>query len=166
MKMIIHDLKPEQEERLFSAKEDLLTVSAKETIKTCIGCFGCWLKTPGRCVLKDQYQEMGRDLSLCGELIIISRCVYGSFSPMVKSVMDRCIPYLHPCFTIRGGEMHHRRRYDNRLKISAFFYGEDLTEKERETAEHIVRANCVNLDGDMGRIAFLKKGEALEGEWI
>ena len=23
-------------------------------LATCIGCFGCWIKTPGECILKDE----------------------------------------------------------------------------------------------------------------
>ncbi|WP_407654270.1 MULTISPECIES: hypothetical protein [Caproicibacterium] len=35
-------------------------------------------------------------LSQCDELILISKCCYGGFSPFVKNVLDRSIPYIHP----------------------------------------------------------------------
>ncbi len=81
----------------------------------CVGCFGCWIKTPGVCVIHDGCELTGRDLSKCSELILVSRCVYGCTSPFVKNVLDRAISYIHPYFAVRGGEMHHRRRYENRL---------------------------------------------------
>ena len=43
-------------------------------------------------------------------------------------VQDRAISYPHPNFVIRKGEMHHKRRYDNVIQLSAHFYGENITE--------------------------------------
>ena len=164
MKLIIHDLEPEQALGLIPTDGHLSAIAAKNTGKACIGCFGCWVKTPGRCVIADELQDMGKTLSRCSDLVLISRCCYGGFSPSVKRVMDRSIPYLHPCFTMKNDEMHHRRRYENHIKISVYFYGPDITDKEKETAEHLVRANCVNLDGEAGRIAFFHTAEELRGE--
>jgi hypothetical protein len=31
---------------------------ARKEIKPCRGCFGCWLKTPGECVIKDDMAEL------------------------------------------------------------------------------------------------------------
>jgi len=56
MRMIIHDLPEEQFNFLFPDEiEDILIVSDDGTINKCIGCFGCWIKTPGVCVIKDKY---------------------------------------------------------------------------------------------------------------
>ena len=56
---------------------------------------------------------------MCSEMLIISKCVYGSYSPFVKNVLDRSISYIHPYFTVKNGEMHHQQRYkrDFRLKV-------------------------------------------------
>ena len=27
-------------------------------VNYCIGCFGCWLKTPGKCITKDSFDYM------------------------------------------------------------------------------------------------------------
>ena len=129
----------------------------------CVGCFGCWIKTPGVCVIHDGCELTGRDLSKCSELILVSRCVYGCTSPFVKNVLDRAISYIHPYFAVRGGEMHHRRRYENRLTVSAYFYGPDITEAERATGERIVQANAVNYDGGAWPVRFFQGPEELEG---
>ncbi|WP_310603673.1 flavodoxin family protein [Anaerosporobacter sp.] len=124
-------------------------------IHHCIGCFGCWVKTPGKCVINDGYENMGKLLSQCEELILISRCTYGGFSPFVKNVLDRAISYISPNFVIRNGEMHHKRRYANVINISAYFYGTDITSSEKETAKKLVTANAVNYDGKVNKITFL-----------
>lgn len=125
----------------------------------CIGCFGCWIKTPGQCVIKDQYSNMGQLLSRCDELIIISKCIYGSYSPFIKNVLDRCISYISPYFIKRNGEMHHKRRYDNVISISTYFYGEDITQSEKETAKSLVAANAVNYDGKVKEVLFFTMAE-------
>ena len=110
----------------------------------CTGCFGCWVRTPGRCVIPDGYQNTGIAMSRCDRLILVSRCCYGSLSPFVKGVLDRAISYVHPDFVFRDGEMHHKRRYQDRFTLSAWFYGEDITRAEQETARGIIAANALN----------------------
>lgn len=123
-------------------------------IRHCIGCFGCWVKTPGKCVIQDGYENMGELLGHCSELAVISECVYGGFSPFVKNVLDRSIPYISPYFVIRNGEMHHKQRYDNMLRISVHFYGMDISGNEKNTALNIVAANAVNLSATVKEVVF------------
>lgn len=132
-------------------------------IHPCIGCFGCWVKTPGKCVIQDGYEDTGIWMSKCTELIFISRCCYGSLSPFVKMVQDRAISYLHPDFVLRKGELHHKRRYENVIHLSAYFYGEQITEQEKETAKRILEANADNYDGQVKEIRFYKTVKELEG---
>lgn len=132
----------------------------------CIGCFGCWIKTPGQCVIKDDYSNMGQLLSRCDELIIISKCTYGSFSPFIKNVLDRGISYVSPNFVIRKDEMHHKRRYDNVISISAYFYGEDISQSEKETAKSLVSANAVNYDGKVKNVLFFSTAEEVKAVLI
>ena len=163
MKLIIHDLPPEQFAKLYPWDDpDITVVSDDGGIRPCIGCFGCWVKTPGRCVIHDGYEDMGRLIGSCSELEIISRCAYGGFSPFVKNVLDRSISYIHPYFTDRNGEMHHRSRYDNRLRMSVLFYGEDISPEVRETAQKLVSANAVNLNVASDSVRFFRRAEELE----
>lgn len=132
-------------------------------IGNCIGCFGCWTRTPGRCVIHDGYENTGIDMGKCTELIFVSRCCYGSLSPFVKTVQDRAISYIHPDFVIRRGEMHHKRRYSNVIQLSAYYYGENITDAEKETARRILEANADNYDGRVKDIFFFESAEELEG---
>lgn len=138
-------------------------ISPQSDIRHCIGCFGCWIKTPGTCVIHDGYENTGADMGKCTELILVSRCCYGSVSPFVKTVQDRAISYIHPDFVIRKGEMHHKRRYRNVISLSAHFYGEDITEAEKKTARSIVEANADNYDAQVKEIHFYSSVNELEG---
>ena len=162
MNLIIHDLSKEQWEALaFPLKEETKIIDNSGKIKKCMGCFGCWLKTPGRCVIPDEYQRMGELAAKAGELTIISKCSFGSYSFFVKNVLDRSISYVLPFFEIREGEMHHRKRYDNQFLMRVIFYGSDITEEEKETAKELVKANAVNLHGKVKEVLFVESAEKI-----
>ena len=159
MKVIITDI----ENLNLPVNGDMEIVSpatGKGTLKNCIGCFGCWHKTPGECVIRDGFERTGAKLGRCDQLIFVSECVYGSLSPFCKMVLDRSISYVHPNFVMRRGEMHHKRRYDNVITVTAHFYGTDITEAEKETAKKLMQANADNYDGFVGEIHFHNSIEA------
>lgn len=159
MKLIITDL----ENFNIPIKGEYKLIKPQGDIRHCIGCFGCWVKTPGQCVIHDGYENTGADMGKCSELILISKCCYGSVSPFVKNVQDRALSYIHPDFVIRKGEMHHKRRYKNVISLSAYFYGENITDDEKETARNIMQANADNYDGLVKNVRFYNTIEELEG---
>ncbi len=67
MKLIIHDLPQDAAAELFGKMTDTHIISDDRTIRNCVGCFGCWIKTPGQCIIRDAYGDMGRLLSRCDE---------------------------------------------------------------------------------------------------
>lgn len=158
MKLIITDIKHFN----IPVKGEYKLIKPQGSIHHCIGCFGCWVKTPGKCVIHDGYESTGIAISKCTELILISQCYYGSVSPFVKAVQDRAISYIHPDFVIRKGEMHHKRRYQNVLSLSAHFYGEHITEQEKELAQRLLAANADNYDALTGNVHFYSSTEELE----
>jgi multimeric flavodoxin WrbA len=164
MKLLIHDLKEEAfNSNMLTSTDGVKVISEDSTIHNCIGCFGCWVKTPAACVIRDKYGDMGEILSKSETVTIISKCFYGGFSPFIKNVLDRSISYVHPYFEIRKGEMHHKRRYDNPFNLQVIFYGENITEKEKQTAVKLVEANSVNLECKVQGISFIKSLAELEG---
>ena len=152
-RLIIYDV-PIGHIEQYTNEEDIL-VNACDIHRYCIGCFGCWLKTPGKCIIKDGFEDMGQRLSQVSEFILISKATFGSYSSAVKNVLDRSISYVLPFFEIRNGEMHHGERYHNALTISALFYG-PMTENEKRTAESLVKANAVNLNAALGKVHFVE----------
>ena len=163
MKLIIHDLKEKAFQELFpELLGDIKVIADDTTIKPCIGCFGCWVKTPGMCIIKDGYSHMGEYLSRSDEVILISRCTYGGFSPFVKNVLDRSISYIHPYFEIRNGEMHHKHRYDHHFNLKVWFYGQDISDLEKKTAEGIVKSNSINMNCKLKDITFVQDSRIIQ----
>ena len=157
-KLILTDL----ENPVFSVTGNYKIYKNDMNVKNCIGCFGCWLKEPGTCLFKDDSQQFVDDMSRCTEFIIVSRCVYGDVSPFVKKMQDRALPYLLPFFTIRKKQMHHKIRYNNKILMSALFYG-DVTDDEKDTASEIIYRNSLNNNSKIKDIRFFKDAKELEG---
>ena len=78
MKVILHDL-AQAEWSTFALPVDNNTriIDHTKVIHPCVGCFGCWTKTPGQCVIQDEYQKIGALFGNTDELMIISRCLFG-----------------------------------------------------------------------------------------
>jgi multimeric flavodoxin WrbA len=144
MNLLIHDLQNfKQDVVIKNARDDTVIIADNGGIHPCMCCFGCWIKTPGQCVIKDGYDNLGILHGQASRLIIISRCFYGSYSPFVHNVLDRSVPYLLPYFVTKNGETRHKRRYDNAVTLTVHFYGA-ISEKEKETARKLAAANGVN----------------------
>lgn len=164
MKLLVHDLTEKEFKKLFpSVPRDIVVLSQAQKIHPCIGCFGCWVNTPAYCVIRDDYQQLGDMCSKVSELILISKCCYGGFSPYVKNILDRTLPYMMPFFETRNGSVNHSRRYENRIHISAHFYGDFITQEEELLANSIVEANNLNINGSGSTVAFYCDKTALRG---
>jgi multimeric flavodoxin WrbA len=80
-------------------------------IKYCTGCFGCWLKTPGECVARDDSAVVCRQMINSGFVLWASPIIMGFASALLKKMVDKTIPLVHPYFAMVQGEYHHRARY-------------------------------------------------------
>jgi len=138
-------------------------ITATEKIQNCIGCFGCWLKTPGVCVIHDGYENIPQLLAECDSYVVISKITYGGFSPAIKRLTDRSIGYVLPFFCIKGGEMHHKQRYNKTLNFTVIFYGE-ATEAEKATAKKLVQANADNMYGHIEKLVFVSSLQDIKEE--
>jgi multimeric flavodoxin WrbA len=88
-------------------------------IADCVGCFGCWVKTPGTCVIDDPAREVAAKLAQSDLFVIVSPIVFGGYSYELKKVLDRQIPTLLPFMEKYKGEIHHPLRYDKKHSFAA-----------------------------------------------
>lgn len=81
---------------------------ADKNYKGCIGCFTCWLKTPGKCVFDDDMAELLEKLK-SSDLIIFATPLYvDNVSGLMKNFMDRFMPLADPHIeTDHNGEARH-----------------------------------------------------------
>ena len=112
--------------------------------------------------MKDRLQRVCRVIGTADELVIVSRNLYGAYSPAVKNVLDRAIGSSTPFSTYRGRQMHHTLRYGRRDRMKVIVYG-DVTEAEKATFTLTAERNAVNEGFDRFEILFLKDPGELEG---
>ncbi len=141
MRVIIHDLDKTYDEFLISQCDVLLHADGRYA--PCQGCLGCWTKHPAECFMKDKLQMVSRTLGPADELTIITENYYGSYSPNVKTVLDRGIGGATPLSTYRGGQMHHCLRYGPLSQLNILVYG-DITEDEKSTFQLLAERNAIN----------------------
>jgi hypothetical protein len=150
MKVIVHDLNEQDFSSIQNITknidEDFIIVNANDKFAHCVGCYGCWFKTPGTCKINDDFRDIGALLGNSEEMFIISRNTYGGYSEQVKKVFDRSVSGSTPFFTFRSWKLKHTKRYGtkNRKRLIIILYG-DFLETETKTAELIAEANRSNM---------------------
>jgi multimeric flavodoxin WrbA/putative sterol carrier protein len=90
-----------------------IVTAAQKNIEPCRGCFCCWEKTPGKCIIAD---DMGGilDKYINADLIIWSFPLYYYGVPSkTKALIDRLLPTNLPDITVRAdGSAGHPGRYN------------------------------------------------------
>ena len=154
MKVVIHDLTKEEWEKIADRYAGWHVIAANKKGNPCIGCFGCWVKDPGECVIKDGVDNVGTLMHHAEEVTVISRYTYGGFSSHVKRVFDRSIGGVLPFFEVVDGEMHHKKRYEKCVPMTFVFRGKNLTEEEKAQGKKYVEAVCRNLRSSVKGVSF------------
>lgn len=158
MFLVINDLDDNFQPQLKSLLPNNTNIFSKtlNPLKGCLGCFSCWTKTPGLCIIKDSSQDMNLSMIQCDVFLIISKINYGCYSPYIKNVLDRGIPTLLPFFKKINNEVHHAPRYDKYPKIIAIGYGDDISLEEESTFKKLIKANAINLQSGECDIHIIK----------
>lgn len=157
MNLLIHDLSQEEWDKTGFSQEGWHIISDQGTIHPCTGCFSCWNRDPGKCAVRDGYENMGYLIHHADEVVVISRFTYGGFSGFIKNVFDRCLGYVLPQFEVVDGETHHQKRYAENKLFTFMFYGPDLTESEKQAARRYVQAVCANIRGTVKDVIFIER---------
>ena len=117
-----------------------------ENIANCIGCFGCWLKTPGHCIIKDDGYDLPRKVMESDTIFLLSPVVFGMYGPVLKRALDRFpCPILLPFFTSIKGEVHHAKRYEKYPALVAVGVLPNPDQEIESTFKTLVKGNGVNL---------------------
>lgn len=115
-------------------------------LKYCTGCFGCWLKTPGECVGRDDSTGVCREMIQSDLVIFASPVIMGFTSALLKKAHDKMIPLIHPYIGIKQGEFHHRARYKKVPKMGVLLALDSNTDDEDlAIIQEIYRRDSMNF---------------------
>ncbi|KAF5038294.1 hypothetical protein DSECCO2_555740 [anaerobic digester metagenome] len=116
-----------------------------EKIATCTGCFGCWLKTPGECVINDMGREIAEKVIQSDLVVFLTPITFGGYSYHLKKMLDRFIPTILPFFALIDGETHHEPRYEKYPSILAIGYLKEKDSKSEDIFKKLVERNAINF---------------------
>lgn len=112
-------------------------------INPCIGCNACWLKTPGICSLKDDYEQILKACLQHDATIIISDTALGFINYKAKNIVDRMLPLATMYTHIVDGQMRHVPRYEKKFRFGLVYSGT----ADAEYMEQWLRRFALNFDG-------------------
>ena len=140
MKLILSD----RSIRLPDGREHIELVDlSKRKIANCVGCFGCWIKTPGRCVIRDDAPAIYPHIARCDRLLVVSRLFLGCYDLPMKRLMERSLPNQQAFIRLHHGESHHVQRAVKPKELTVVAYGAQ-DEEEQAVFDRWLARNALN----------------------
>lgn len=131
-------------------------------IKPCMGCYACWIKTPGKCIIDDYGRELVSEMINSQLIVYLTPVVYGGYSPELKKALDRIIPLLLPFFKKIKGEIHHPKRYETYPEVLVLGITNQENLEEKIIFNELIGRNALNWYSSFkGRVIDISK-EPLE----
>jgi multimeric flavodoxin WrbA len=139
----IHDIMLEELKKL---NWDVTSIVLEDkNIAYCAGCFGCWVQTPGECVIKDYEETIVRKMVHTDLIIYITPIVFGGYSSILKKALDRQISRVLPYFTKIDGEVHHKKRYEKEQSLLGIGILDKPDVEKEEVFKTLVVRNFINM---------------------
>jgi multimeric flavodoxin WrbA len=112
----------------------------------CIGCFACWVETPGLC----RYQEADFTAILNAVVqshttVLVTPITFGGYSARVKQIMDRFVSLVMPYLQIHNGEVHHVARYARLPRMVGIGLQNSADPDEARLFQLLVGRNAINF---------------------
>ena len=114
-------------------------------IASCLGCFGCWVKTPGICVIDDAGRDVAMAVIQSDLAVFLTPVTFGGYSSELKKAVDRLIPLISPFFMKIKGEVHHKPRYERYPSLIVVGVLSHPDEESERIFKTLVSRNAINL---------------------
>jgi len=114
-------------------------------IAYCLGCFECWIKTPGLCKIDDEGRAVTAAMLASDLVIYLTPLTFGGYSSELKKVLDRSICLVSPFFARIDGEVHHQPRYARYPAILGVGTGDASNAGEAQLFARLIERNAINL---------------------
>lgn len=93
-------------------------------IKHCIGCNDCWIKTPGLCCIKDDYEQILIKMLQADCVIFLTETKLGFVCSQMKNLVDRILPLATMHLKFKNGQMRHYSRYGRQPDMALLYTGD------------------------------------------
>lgn len=112
-------------------------------IEPCIGCNACWLKTPGRCAIRDDYEQILKAYLTYDATVFITSTAFGFMDYKLKNVIDRILPLATMYTCSSGGQTRHIPRYEKQFRFGLVYSGV----ADHAYLEHWMERFALNFNG-------------------
>jgi multimeric flavodoxin WrbA len=146
--LVVEDLKSR-------GSEPVPIVLRDKVIGSCRGCFGCWVKTPGACLINDDAQDIAKEVMKSRLVIFITPVTFGGYSSELKKAADRLVPILSPFFTKVAGEIHHKKRYGLYPRLAAVGVLAHPDEESERLFRALIKRNATNMHSPEHEVAII-----------
>lgn len=161
MKLILSD-RSLAVESMLKADDRYVNVSDQQ-IHFCVGCFGCWVKTPGKCVIRDDAVQIYPLIAKSEKIMYVSQLFYGSYDTAMKKMLERSLPIQQAFLRLYHGETHHIQRAVVEKEAVIIAYAPDvITDEEQTVFRHLVERNALNMMLKRWTIHFVRTCELEE----
>lgn len=113
-------------------------------IANCMGCFACWTKTPGKCIIRDDATKVYPCIASSEKVLYVSKVKYGGYDTVMKTMLERAIPVQQAFIRIHNGETHHVQRAVVPKQATIVAYG-DISDEEKDIFRQLVGRNASNM---------------------
>ena len=96
----------------------------------CVGCFGCWVRTPGQCAFDDDGRVIDRQVIAADLVVLASPILMGHVSALLRRANERLLPLLLPYARLVEGECRHFQRYPRRPRLGLLLARADDADDE------------------------------------
>ncbi|MGE5373830.1 MAG: NAD(P)H-dependent oxidoreductase [Bacteroidota bacterium] len=115
-------------------------------LRHCVGCWGCWVKTPGQCVSRDASIEMDRAVINADFVLWAAPLRMGFPTELLKMAMDKHLPLIHPYVEVAYGEAHHLKRYKRYPRVGLLLERESTTDaRDLQIVQDIFSRTAINF---------------------
>lgn len=122
----------------------LVSVSCLD-IKPCYACGGCTYKTYGKCVFRDDMDDIVPLLMEGDVIIYTSPLIWGGFSYSIKKVIDKMALTGSRFYKVKNGELV-KGSISNIKKLVGLGVSDRVSEKERKTFENLIKEMGMIID--------------------
>ena len=131
---------------------------SQKKVTPCVGCFGCWVKTPGRCVIRDDALQIYPLIARSRRVLYVSRVVFGSWAPPMKAMLERSLPIQQAFLRPHMGETHHVQRLVEEKDAVILAYGPE-SQEEKDLFRRLVERNRRNMSFKSYQVIFCREEE-------
>lgn len=155
MKLILSDRPLNIPTEFFNDDMKFIDLSSLK-ITNCVGCFGCWTKTPGKCVIRDDAVKVYPIIAKSDTVLYVSHMKYGGYDTIMKTMLERAIPIQMAFIRLLNGETHHVQRAVVPKNATIIAYGE-ISEDEKDIFKNLIERNSHNMNFQSYKIIFTRE---------